>query len=207
MSDILDKSQFEKFADELANQYPSLALVSATKAMTDAADYLLSQIPEYPQETLGRIMPPDGVTWLKTPQQRAWFFAAVQANELPGWKWVEAEYDIENGKKFLRKHAHPEKVGGARKGNLGRAQTRQVTMEENSVIGKVGFDPAIAPYAPWVVGPSYPGEEIGGETMYQAQIHADRWWQFGSIIGGEIDNGWKVFEETFWSEFSKRINA
>jgi hypothetical protein len=101
---------------------------------------------------------------------------------------------------------HPQKVGGARTGNLGRAQGRDVTQNVDSVIATLGFDSSIAPYAPWVVGADYPGEDVDGEIMYQAQIHADRWWQFGSIISGEMENAWKLFDETFWEEFSKRID-
>lgn len=186
----VDYSAFTKFADELANKYPVYALESAEAAMNDMADYLLEQVPEYPLETLGRVLPPDGISWLRTPKQRAWFFASIREDKIPGWKWIDN---------------HPQKVGGGRTGNLGRAKGRDVTRNNESVVAVLGFDSAIAPYAPWVVGADYPGEDVSGATMYQAQIHVDRWWQFGSIIEENIEAGWNVFNETFWEEFSERI--
>lgn len=225
MSDLLDLSQFEKFADDLANKYPAYAIDAAEIAITDMADFMLGKVPEYPTEILGRIAPPDGISWLRTPKQRAWFFAAVQADELPGWRWVDAKYgisystrkdprnsggysfkDIRTEHRTLIEAAHPEKIGGARTGNLGRSQGRDIIREQYGVSAIMGFDSAIAPYAPWVVGPDYPGENIAGEMMYQARIHTvDNWWQFGAIMQENINDGWTVFNEVFWEEFSKRI--
>jgi hypothetical protein len=189
---MLDYTEFEKFANELASKFPAYALESGEKAMTEMADYLLGLLPEYPEETLGRIMPPDGVSWLKTDKQRRWFFAAVRSGEVRGWEWVDG---------------HLSKKGGGRTGNFGRASDRNVYLESNSVVAELGYNKSLAPYAPWVVGPDYPGELVGTETMYQAQIHVDRWWQFGSIIAEGIDEGWKLFGEIFWEEFSKRVNG
>lgn len=214
-----DYSEFSKFADSISN-WDRLALKSAKKAMPDATDYLLSQVPEYPEETLGRIEPPDGVSWLRTEQQRKWFFAAVRNGDLKGWKWVDATYtiirhskpdprnnrirhylDIQWETKEITNPAHPEKVGGARTGNLGRAQNREVISNEETVTGIVGFDDRIAPDAPWVVGSDYPGEN----EMYQSRIHADTWWQFQGIMNEATPEAWNKFDETFWEEFSRRI--
>lgn len=222
-----DYSEFNQFADSIAH-WDELAIQSAKKAMPVATDYLLEKMPEYPQETLGRLEPPDGITWLKTDQQRKWFFAAVRNGDIKGWKWVDAEYTVtttllsrprgtyklreefEIGdiyykpgvqKKVLVNPAHPEKIGGARTGNLGRAKGRDIVSDERTVSGIIGFDSTIAPYAPWVVGSDFPGEN----DMYQAQIHVDVWWQFGSIIDENLDPAWQKFDEAFWDEFSKRI--
>src|SRR3972149_10988888 len=129
MSEI-DLTSFEKFANELASKYPDYALDSAVSALEDMSDYLLEQVPEYPAETLERLMPPDGVSFLKTHKQRAWFFASVKEGTLPGWQWIDG---------------HPKKIGGARTGNLGRAQGSEVSREDDVVIAVLGFDPALAP--------------------------------------------------------------
>lgn len=229
----IDKSEFEKFADELARQYPAYAISSAKIGMGEMLSYHMEHVPEYPVETLEPLMPPDGVSFLRTDKQRAWFFAAVQAGELPGWVWVEAKYGTSNvrvysnhstsyllkgeqrdekgaytleERKTIIEPAHPEKIGGARTGNLGRAQTQQVESSDEDVTGYIGFDEAIAPYAPWVVGDDFPGTVIGGENMYQARVHVDRWWQFGVIIENNLESGWAVFNESFWEEFSRKVN-
>lgn len=212
---------FEEFANELANQFPQYAIDAAKTAMTEMADYLLGQVPEYPEETLGQLNPPDGVSFLRTDKQRKWFFAAVQAGELPGWTWIDAKYSTyyeknpkNSGarqypdivKKRLIESGHPQKIGGARTGNLGRSQGRDITSDSNSVTALLGFDKSIASYAPWVVGNDYPGDEINGEMMYQARVHVDRWWQFQSIIIENLDDGWRIFQNKFWEEFSKKIS-
>lgn len=190
----IDASQFEDYAEEFVLKYPIKNLEAAGIAMAEMADFHLGLIPEYPEETTERLLPPDGVSFLRTDKQRRWFFAAVRSNEVRGWQWEDG---------------HPKKVGGGRSGNLGRAQGRNVQTSQSdlSVIGTLGFDPAIAPYAPWVVGGEYPGEQISGEAMYQARIHVDRWWQFESIIAMNEEAGWKLFEQVFWEEFSKRVNG
>lgn len=186
----LDVSDFEKFANELVSKYPVFAIESAEPAMNSMANFLLGKIPEYPPETLNRLLPPDGVSWLRTDKMRRFFFAAVRSGRMPGWTWSDG---------------HPQKVGGARTGNLGRAQSQQTTVLDDGVVSQLGFDSALAPYAPWVVGDDYPGEIVDGRQMYQARIHVDNWWQFRGIIEENVEQGWAVFEAEFWERFSELI--
>lgn len=186
-----DFSEFEKFADELANQFPQYALEAAVPAMESAMLSLLENTPEYPAEILDALLPPDGVSWLRTDKQRRWFFAAVKSGDVVGWKWIDN---------------HPEKVGGGRTGNLGRAQTYEVEQNGEEVSGTIGFDKNLAPYAPWVVGDDYPGQDYGSGAKYQAKIHVDRWWQFRVIMEQNVEQAWSEFNETFWIEFQKRVN-
>ena len=188
----IDNKQFEKYADEFAEKYPIYNIEAATKAMSEMADFHLGMMPEYPESTGERLLPPDGVSFLKSDKQKAWFFASVRKGDLPGWQWIDG---------------HPQKTGSNRTGNLGRAQGRDIVVEETSVTGVLGFDPAVAPYAPWVVGDDYPGELIAGKEMYQARVHVDRWWQNSVIIAENEEEGWQLFEQTFWEEFSKKVNG
>jgi len=88
-------------------------------------------------------------------------------------------------------------------GGLGGAFTEATHLEgEAAVIGEVGN---IMPYAPWVVGEDFPGELIGGQKKYQAQVHVDRWWQVGTVIEAHERDIWDVFEQKFWPEFRDRI--
>lgn len=89
-----------------------------------------------------------------------------------------------------------------RTGMLGRRFTESVSRNDEGVVGELGTNLA---YAPWVVGPDYPGEEIGGRTKFQAQVHVDRWWQFDEIVQQAIDDTWAEFEQRFWAEFQERI--
>lgn len=189
-----DFKEFTRFADDMAQKFPNYALLSAEVALLDVGDALMEAMPEYPPARSDTLSPPDGVSFLRTPKQRAWFFAAVRHNELRGWKWVDG---------------HPQKVGGGRTGNLGRALTTDVEtdFDLNTTFLEIGFDAASAPYAPWVVGPDYPGESINGVQMYQARVHVDVWWQFSDIMSNRESFAWKVFDETFWVEFSKRVNG
>ena len=190
MSNEFDYSEFDKFADELVKKVPDVALQSAIPAMEVATDYLIGIMPDYPEETLERLLPSDGVSFLRTEQQRKWFFAATKAGEVPGWQWVDGG---------------PKKVGGARTGNLQRALTRDVTQSDDAITGTVGFDKVLAPYAPWVVGDVYPGSSnmplYKGGSMYQASVHIDRWWQFNQQINENIDRAWEVFKNEFWTHF------
>ncbi|MHB0922637.1 MAG: hypothetical protein ACYC3H_01560 [Bellilinea sp.] len=89
-----------------------------------------------------------------------------------------------------------------RTGTLGRRFTENTTRGEDAIIGELGTNLA---YAPWVVGPDYPGVEIGGRQKYQAQVHVDRWWQFDRVIENSEADVWDEFEEKFWPEFRDRI--
>lgn len=85
-----------------------------------------------------------------------------------------------------------------RTGLLGRRWTTEVENTPVSVIGTIGNN---TPYAPWVVGPDYPGLVINGREMYQSKVHADRWWQFIDLIETNESDAWKEFSDTFWKEF------
>jgi hypothetical protein len=87
-----------------------------------------------------------------------------------------------------------------RTNELGRRWTEQVERARDVVLGEIGTN---LEYAPWAGGPSFPGEEIGGRTMYQAKAHVGRWWQFGSVMDASADGAWVAFSEEFWKGFGK----
>jgi hypothetical protein len=179
-----------KELQDLITALPVLALQAADPAMTETLIFLHGKIPENPELPMlpgGHLAAPDGVSFLHTDQQRAWFFGSIKKGQLPGWAWEDG---------------HPAKTGSARTGTLGRRFTEKVEKTDQAVIGQIGTN---LEYAPWVVGPSYPGEEINGRMMYQAQIHVDRWWQFGDVMADNIEAAWKIFTEEFWPEFTRRI--
>src|SRR5688572_33378214 len=99
MNEAFDDSEFIKFADEFANRYPQYALEAAVPAMEAMSNFLLGKIPEYPSETIGRIINPDGASFLRTDAQRKWFWASIREDKIPGWKMIDG---------------HPTKVGGGR---------------------------------------------------------------------------------------------
>jgi hypothetical protein len=85
-----------------------------------------------------------------------------------------------------------------RTATLGRKWTTTVVDEQTSVVGLLGTN---VPYAPWVVGPDYPGLIINGKQKFQAKVHVDRWWQFLDVVEKNEDSAWDAFSETFWKEF------
>jgi hypothetical protein len=172
---------------DLIGALPVLALQAAEPAMTQMTDFMHGRIPEYPEPPDGQPMLPDGASFLRTPAQKAWFFASVKSGQLPGWAWKDNQ---------------PEKTGSARTGTLGRRWTEQVTKTDQAVTGEVGTN---LNYAPWVVGPSEPGEEINGKLMYQARIHVDRWWQFWNVMAENVEAGWAAFDEAFWPVFLELV--
>jgi len=87
-----------------------------------------------------------------------------------------------------------------RTNTLGRRWTTMVEVGLESVIGRLGTN---VPYAPWVVGPDYPGETINGFEMYQAKIHQGRWWQLEDVIDNNIGGAWTEFEKHFNSEIKR----
>jgi hypothetical protein len=92
--------------------------------------------------------------------------------------------------------------GYKRTETLGRKFTEQVERSEDAIMGEIGTN---VPYAPWVMGASFPGEEIGGRIKYQAKVHQKRWWQFETVIDANVDGAWIEFENLFWPEFVRRI--
>lgn len=169
---------------------PGLALMAAEPAMQAALDYLRGAVPEYPLSPAGPVRQPDGSSFLTTPQARARFFGLVKAGQVPGWSW-----DAEGGRAV--------RYGSARTGTLGRRITDQVTAESAAVTGQIGIN---LTYAPWVVGPDYPGEEINGTTMYQARVHSGRWWQFDTVIAENLDGAWNAFDTAFWPQFEALLD-
>lgn len=182
-------AEIEQELREWIERLPGLALDAAEPAMTGALTWLHGQLPEYPPPPDGTLKLPDGGSFLRTPKQQAWFFAAVKKGQLPGWGWNEEE-------------GHPQRMGSTRTGTLGRRFTERTQRSGDNVTGELGTN---VNYAPWVVGADYPGEEINGKQMYQARVHVDRWWQFGKVIDENTDGLFDEFSEIFWREFSQRI--
>lgn len=83
---------------------------------------------------------------------------------------------------------------------LGGSWTENVIRATDQVSGEIGTN---VPYAPWVVGPGYPGEVINGKTMYQAQIHEGRWFQFYDVMEGAVEEAWETFDEALFDEITK----
>ena len=113
---------------------------------------------------------------LHTAKQRRWFFAALREERI--------------------------QVPYRRTGTLGRRFAEAVSVDEAGVTGQIGTN---LPYAPWVVGPDYPGQQILGQTMYQARIHQGRWWQFETVVQENLGDAFEEFEEVFFEEFGTRI--
>lgn len=111
-----------------------------------------------------------------TDKQRRFFFAALRRGQI--------------------------KVPYVRTGTLGRSFTERVTVEPGAVVGELGTNLS---YAPWVVGPRYPGEQIGGRQRWQARIHAGRWWRLDNEFAQNYDAAWGVFADEFFSRFSAAV--
>ncbi len=184
MSDAFELQGFDEFYD-LLDAAPQVALQAGRAGMEQALLTLHDAIPEYPDPP-----GPDAPSPLVTPLQRRWFFWAVRAGKVPGWEWVEDEHG-----------GHPE--GHYRRtGTLGRQITEEVRVTADGLEGEIG---TATPYAPWVIGPDYPGEDINGQTMYQARIHENRWWQFGDVIAQNVQAAWDEFTRAFFKEFDRAI--
>lgn len=190
---MFDLSMMDDFIEEIT-KWPEYALLAAEPAMMDALLYLHGSLPEYPD-------PPEHGVGFTSPAQRAWFFASVKDGRVPGWRWVPGQPATGSSQAVP---GHPEKVGSARTGNLGRKFTEEVFRQPWAVLGNIGTN---VPYAPWVVGPPYPGEQINGQTMYQARIHEGRWWQFEVTVESNSDEAWKRFNEKFWPAFQARLSG
>jgi hypothetical protein len=107
-----------------------------------------------------------------TPKARAWFF------------WV-----LKTGK--LR-------LPYTRTGLLGQSFTTEVSRGADNVTGEIGTNVA---YAPWVVGPKFPGREIHGQQMYQAKIHQGNWWDFEAEMDKARPQAADVFGQEWFSRF------
>lgn len=176
MRDVFDYEPALQELERLIERLPEVALNTADPAMNQALLFLHGQIPEYPE-----IPGPGAPSPLRTRKQVRWFFASVKKGQIPGWKWIEDE----NGQ------GHPE--GHYRRtGTLGRKITTSVSPIENGVVGEIGTN---VPYAGWVIGPAFPGEDIRGQAMYQARIHENRWFRLGDVISENIDAAWDIFSQ------------
>ncbi len=103
-----------------------------------------------------------------TPRARRWFFAN------------------------LRKGTP--KLPYRRTGTLGRSFTTETRVQGTAVLGEIG---TAVTYAPWVVGPAYPGREIRGRMMYQAKLHRGRWYDFEQVMAARGNDAGLVFEQGF----------
>jgi len=113
-----------------------------------------------------------------TPKARAWFF------------WV-----LKHG--LL-------KLPYTRTGALGQSFTTEVSADSSGVTGQIGTNLS---YAPWVVGPAYPGETIHGQTMYQAKIHQGRWWDFQEVMDTARPEAFSVFGQSFFDNFQRLLGS
>jgi hypothetical protein len=189
MSQSFDLQGFDEFYASL-DVWPQYALRAGKAAMQEALLTLRDAIPEYPD-------PPDRsaagyVSPLVTLRQRRWFFAAVKKGQIHGWEWVKDEHG-----------GHPE--GQYRRtGTLGRQITEEVRVSADGIEGEIG---TATPYAPWVIGPDFPGEDIHGTTMYQARIHEGRWWQFDQVIADNVQSAWDEFYRAFFTTFERLVHG
>ena len=85
-----------------------------------------------------------------------------------------------------------------RTGTLGRSITTDVDVSGDEIVGEIGTG---LDYAPWAVGPDYPG--IDGQ--YQAHIHEGRWWQFDEVMADNLPDAERLFIDTFFDEFKKLV--
>jgi len=185
MASDIDLDSFNALNKLLGNM-PDLVLQASEVAMNKVLLFLHSRIPPYPDQ-------PGQGNWLKfgTPRQQAWFFWAVKTGQpqVRGWKWV-------NG--------HPE-GRYTRTGSMRRITTK-VERRDNEVVGAIGIK---STYAPWVIGPSYPGKvfELGGTTrpMYQAKIHQGRWWQFEQIVLDNLAEAHALFEKELFEAMNESV--
>lgn len=122
--------------------------------------------------------PPKGAALrAMTAKQRGWFFWALARGKL--------------------------KLPYTRTGTLGRLFTEQTTRTPDAVNGEIGTALGIAP---WVVGPPFPGETINGRTMYQARVHAGRWWVFEDEMEKAGPEAYGVFDDTWRPGFLRLID-
>lgn len=113
-----------------------------------------------------------------TDKQRRFFFAALREGRI--------------------------KVPYKRTDVLGGSFTTSVSTDGDAVVGELGTN---TDYAPWVVGPGYPGEAIGGRQMWQARIHAGRWWQLDDVFAANKDAAVQVFADEFYARFMAAVTA
>jgi hypothetical protein len=180
---VFDYSEFEEFKKQI-ERWPLLAIEAGRPAMEQALLILHNRIPEYPDPPTN----PDGASFM-TEKQRKWFFANLREGKIKGWALV-------NGK--------PVKKFNYRTGNLGRKFTEEVFATDDAVLGQIGTN---VPYAPWVVGPDYPGRDFDGKVKYQARVHVERWWQFEDVIEENIDDAWQEFAVVFLPELTKLLEG
>ena len=121
--------------------------------------------------------PAEGEWWrLATQKQKNWFW----------WKVKEGTLDPDWGK---------------RTGTLGRQFTYDVQRIGVDILGVFG---TATPYAPWVVGPDRSEAiTVGGVQMWQAPIHAGRWWQFHKIVEENLDEAYAEMTEATWAALDK----
>lgn len=170
------QAELEKMLADLG----PLAIQAAEQAMQRALMYLYERIPEYPEK-------PTQGGWLAqmTPKARRWFFWAVKNGKVDGWQW---------------KDGHPEGSYRRRQsGGVGGHFTydTKINSQEGTLTGEIGTN---LEYAPWVIGPQFPGYEINGQVMFQAKIHEGRWWRFPDVMEQNMDMAWQEFDREFYAQ-------
>lgn len=86
-----------------------------------------------------------------------------------------------------------------RTANLGRMITFKTTKTKDAVEGHLGTPQKSAP---WVIGKAFPGEIIGGEQMWQANVMS-HWWRFDKVVDSAIPAAQETFRREFQQAFQE----
>lgn len=86
-----------------------------------------------------------------------------------------------------------------RTGNLGRSIHGKVEPLARGFVGKIGSDPAIAPYAPDVIS-----DEPVGDRGPQARIHQGIWWTLQGVVRGARSYILKTYQQAVDRIVSKK---
>lgn len=159
--------RWNKAIQQIVEKLPRLTMETAEASMEWVLDELVSEMPDRPPKSTAKAQWPG----FATDRQRRWFFWALKSGELA--KQAASTKSIATG-----------------------WETEAKATSE----GVIGILANTRPYAPWVIGPSYPGVVYpglsGGRAMYQAKIHAGRWFQLGKYMQDKSDEVWdRVFED------------
>lgn len=166
--------EWNDYIRRVSEELPDLAQAAAEEAMAVALEWVLANLPARPTRESAKAQWPG----FQTDKQRRWFFWALHSGELAR----------------LRAQAKP----------LYPDFYSEAKIVDGRVVGIIAND---RPWAPWVIGPDYPGTAYPGlnqgKPMYQARIHAGRWWQLGEFMTENAAEIWRVFFEDFESLFKE----
>lgn len=180
-------------------QYPELALNAAAIALEDGLEWLKAQIPDDPTGPLDTGYPSP----LRTDKQRRWWFAHLRESEFGDWQMDASRFSMGTELGDLNK---PSDKGQDRQ--MRDSFDVKITETPYEVFGDLSTD---LPWAPWVVGPEFPGESYGGVKMWQAAIHAyhHRWWRLEEIFKENADELNELMQDIYWehiwTEWEKTI--